>query len=61
MDIEGGEYPWLLALDENQLSKFSQLVVEFHGITTHEGYGSKYEDKMKCIENTLVPFCLPES
>ena len=50
MDIEGGEYPWLLALDEIQLTKFSQLVVEFHGITTPDGYGSKYKDKMKCIE-----------
>jgi hypothetical protein len=30
MDIEGGEYPWLDSLSEDQLGKFSQIVIEFH-------------------------------
>ena len=33
MDIESGEYPWLLQLEETQLSKFKQIVMEFHGLT----------------------------
>lgn len=53
MDIEGGEYPWLLALNDTQLNKFSQIVMEVHGITTPDGYRSKYADKMKCIEKLV--------
>jgi hypothetical protein len=49
MDIEGGEYPWLLHLDESQLDKFKQIVIEFHGITGN-GWNCKYEDKMKCLQ-----------
>ena len=49
MDIEGGEYPWLSSLDENQLSYFKQIVIEFHGITNN-GYGWNYNDKIKCLE-----------
>ena len=30
MDIEGGEIPWIKSLDELQLHKFSQIVIEFH-------------------------------
>ena len=30
MDIEGGEIPWLLGLNELQLNKFDQIVIEFH-------------------------------
>jgi hypothetical protein len=49
MDIEGGEYPWLLQIDEIQLSKFKQIVIEFHGITG-DGWNCKYNNKIKCLE-----------
>ena len=49
MDIEGGEYRWLLFLNETQLSKFKQIVIEFHGITD-DGWNSSYSDKVKCLE-----------
>ena len=49
MDIEGGEYPWLLAMDEPGLDKFAQIVIEFHAIQNDE-YGSKFVDKMVCFE-----------
>jgi hypothetical protein len=49
MDIEGGEYPWLLEIDESQLNKFKQIVIEFHGITNN-GWGCSYENKVKCLE-----------
>jgi hypothetical protein len=49
MDIEGGEYPWLLAMDESRLSKFKQIVIEFHGITNN-GWNCNYADKVKCLE-----------
>lgn len=49
MDIEGGEYPWLLQIDETQLKKFKQIAIEFHGIT-NDTWNCKYEDKIKCLE-----------
>ena len=49
MDIEGGEYPWLLQLDETQLNKFKQIVIEFHGITD-DGWNCNNIDKVKCLE-----------
>ncbi len=49
IDIEGGEYPWLLSVDEQQLNSFKQIVIEFHGIT-NDGWGSSYGDKIKCLE-----------
>jgi len=49
MDIEGGEYPWLLSLEESQLSKFKQIVIEFHGIT-NDGWRTNYNDKVRCLE-----------
>jgi len=49
MDIEGGEYPWLLSLNEEKLNKFKQIVIEFHGITD-DNCGCKYSDKIKCLE-----------
>ena len=48
MDIEGGEYPWLLQIDETQLNKFKQIVIEFHGITNND-WGCNYNDKVKCL------------
>ena len=49
MDIEGGEYPWLLNIEESQLDKFKQIVIEFHGITD-DGWGCSYVNKVKCLE-----------
>jgi hypothetical protein len=49
MDIEGGEYPWLLNIDTAQLNKFKQIVIEFHGITNKE-WGCKHADKVKCLQ-----------
>jgi hypothetical protein len=30
MDIEGGEIPWINSLNDTQLNKFDQIVMEFH-------------------------------
>ena len=49
MDIEGGEYPWVLSLNESQLSKFKQIVIEFHGIGS-DSWGTSFTDKIKCFE-----------
>ena len=32
MDIEGGEYKWLLYIDENKLNKFKQITMEIHNL-----------------------------
>jgi hypothetical protein len=48
MDIEGGEYPWLMRMTADDLRKIRQLVIEFHGITG-TGWGSSFEDKWACI------------
>jgi hypothetical protein len=49
MDIEGGEYPWLLSIDEVKLNKFKQIVIEFHGITSN-GWGCHINNKFECLE-----------
>ena len=49
IDIEGGEYPWLLSLNEELLHNFKQIVIEFHGITD-DGWNTPYNDKVKCLE-----------
>jgi hypothetical protein len=49
MDIEGGEYPWLLQIDESKLNNFKQIVIEFHGIT-NDNWNCIYSDKVKCLE-----------
>ena len=49
IDIEGGEYPWLLQIEDAQLNKFKQIVIELHGIT-NDSYNCKYADKVKCLE-----------
>lgn len=46
MDIEGAEYPWLLSLSEEQLSKFKQIAIEFHGINDNS-WNTEFEDKVK--------------
>jgi len=45
MDIEGAEYPWLNSLSEEQLNKFKQIVIEFHGIND-DTFNTKLEDKI---------------
>ena len=49
MDIEGGEYPWLFHVEESQMNKFKQIVIEFHGITSNY-WNCNYSNKLKCLE-----------
>lgn len=49
IDIEGGEYPWLLHLENSQLENFKQIVIEFHGLTD-DGWGATQEVKTRCLE-----------
>jgi hypothetical protein len=48
MDIEGGEYPWLLNLDISKLKKIKQIVMEVHSITNNNI--THYNNKVKCLE-----------
>jgi hypothetical protein len=51
MDIEGGEYAWLLNIKEPELNKFKQIVIEFHGITDRDySWLADFQDKIKCLE-----------
>jgi hypothetical protein len=47
MDIEGGEYPWLLS-SETTLKCFKQIVIEFHRI--NDDVGHAFNDKLKCLQ-----------
>lgn len=49
MDIEGGEYPFLLNINVDKLKLFTQIVIEFHGINDNS-WNCNYEDKIKCLE-----------
>jgi hypothetical protein len=49
MDIEGGEIPWLLSVENDQLLHFKQIVIEIHGIND-DSFDSKFEDKVKCFK-----------
>jgi len=48
MDIEGAEYPWLLALSTEELQKFKQITMEFHGINDNS-WNTSYKDKLECF------------
>jgi hypothetical protein len=50
MDIEGSEFLWFNSLSINDLKKFKQLVVEFHGITDNS-FGHLFETKMNVFKN----------
>lgn len=49
IDIEGGEYPWITSLTERDLSKFSQIAIEFHGIHD-DSWGANYQTKINCLD-----------
>jgi hypothetical protein len=49
MDIEGGEYPWLLSTDTSVLRKFKQITIEFHGINDN-GWWCPLDYKVLCLE-----------
>jgi hypothetical protein len=48
MDIEGGEYPWLLSISNEQLGNIKQLVIELHGIHDNS-WGCLHEIKEICF------------
>lgn len=48
IDIEGGEYPWLLSLTQDKLQKFKQICIEFHGLNDNT-WSSSLSDKIKCL------------
>jgi len=50
MDIEGGEYKWLIDAD---VTKFKQMVIEFHGIND-DTWGASLETKVKCLEKLAL-------
>ena len=49
MDIEGGEYPWIESLDESDLQRFKQIVIEFHGINDNH-WNASYSTKVNCLK-----------
>lgn len=49
IDIEGGEYPWLLSLTQDKLQKFKQICIEFHGLNDNT-WGTSLSDKIKCLK-----------
>jgi hypothetical protein len=49
MDIEGGEFPWINSLSEDDLKKFAQIVIEFHDITNNR-MGGPLEQKIPAYE-----------
>lgn len=53
MDIEGGEIPWILSLRNEHMSKFEQIVMEFHS-----PFGERENDVFNKINDThyLVHF-----
>lgn len=53
MDIEGAEYPWLKILTSEQLNKFKQIAIEFHGIND-DSLGTLLNDKIECLNKLSV-------
>jgi len=54
MDIEGGEWEWLLAMDENKLIKFSQIVIELHGLTSQSWHYQMTMNNFNCSSNDKI-------
>lgn len=50
IDIEGGEYPWIMSLSTDQLNNFAQIAIELHGLCYDDDYGSSFSVKNKCIQ-----------
>lgn len=50
MDIEGGEYPWIMAIESKYLNKIAQIVIEFHGLTSNTTWGADLKTKEKCLQ-----------
>lgn len=48
MDIEGSEYEWIDYISFEQLKKFKQIVIEFHGIND-DSWGVNYDYKVNCL------------
>lgn len=48
MDIEGGEYQWILTSTKHTLKKIAQITIEFHGICD-DSWGTSYEDKILAL------------
>lgn len=49
MDIEGGEYSWLSSLSLDNLRKFKQIVIEFHGVFD-DSWNSLNLVKTQCLK-----------
>lgn len=49
IDIEGGEYSWLLSLTSDKLQKFKQICIEFHGVND-DTWGTPLFNKIKCLD-----------
>jgi len=49
MDIESGEYPWLASLSLDNLRKFKQIVIEFHGVFNNS-WNFSNDIKTKCLK-----------
>ena len=49
MDIEGHEFPWLNSLSLDELNKFKQITIEFHGINDNS-YGFNQSLKINVIQ-----------
>jgi len=49
MDIESSEYEWIKSLSNNQLNKFKQIVIEFHGIND-DSWNVNLNDKIECFK-----------
>jgi hypothetical protein len=47
IDVEGGEYPWIQSMSHAQLSKFKQIVIEYHG-SHNNSWGTPYSVKKAC-------------
>lgn len=54
IDIEGGEYDWLLSLSEAQMNKFAQITIELHGIGNGVDFGHTKESKDRSIEKLIT-------
>jgi hypothetical protein len=56
MDIEGGEWPWLLSMNNEKLNKISQIVIELHGLTNTSWHNMtidsfcSYDEKIVCLK-----------